>query len=182
MKRAIVTAPALAPSALAELKDWLGITTAAEDAALGVLLMAALESCEAFTGSMPIECVCEEVHPLSGDWTILETRPVQAITGIEAILTGGTRTALATSAYAIDFSADGAGRVRILDPGLAERITVRFSAGLAGDWASLPDGLRHGLMRLAAHLYRQREGEDTAALPPASVAALWRPWRRLRLA
>jgi len=43
----------------------------------------------------------------------------------------------------------------------------------------LPEPLRQGIVRLAAHLYTVR-GEAEAP-PPACVAALWRPWRRLRL-
>ncbi len=55
MKRIIVTPPALSSAALAELKRWLGITTAQDDTALTALLRAGLDMCEAFTGWMPIE-------------------------------------------------------------------------------------------------------------------------------
>ncbi len=75
-----------------------------------------------------------------------------------------------------------AGQVRVNNPGSAGRIVVRFPAGLVADWATLPEGLRHGVLRLAAFQYRSREGgTDTAQWPPSAVAALWRPWRRLRL-
>jgi hypothetical protein len=53
---------------------------------------------------------------------------------------------------------------------------------LADDWEEIPQALRHGAIRLAAHLYRERDGEPGTATPPPSVAALWRPWRRLHLA
>ena len=181
MKRAILGAPALAPAALAELKDWLGISLASEDAALGVQLRVALETCEAFTGIIPIESDCEEIFAVSADWMKLETRPVHAILAVEAIPANGSRVPFATDAYAIDFAGDGTGMVRVTNPGLAARIAVRFSAGLAADWANLPDGLRHGVIRLAAHQYRQRETRGEESMPPAAVAALWRPWRRLRL-
>ena len=39
-----------------------------------------------------------------------------------------------------------------------------------------------GVLRLAAHQHRERESEGAAPLPTAAVAALWRPWRRLRMA
>lgn len=107
--------------------------------------------------------------------------PVLAIGGVWGVATDGARLALGTDAYALDFRADGTGCVRILNPGTASRIAVRFTAGLAPDWASLPDGLRHGVIRLAAYQYRQRDGGEKAATPPAAVAALWRPWRRMRL-
>ena len=182
MKRTIVTPAVLAPAALAELKEWLGISIASEDSALTTLLRASLESCEAFTGTMPLEAGCEELLPVCFDWVKLETRPVHAIAGVDAVLATGARSALAASAYAIDFGADGAGLVRVIDPGLAQRIVVRFTGGLAADWSALPEGLRHGVVRLAAHHYRLREGDAGELTPPAAVAALWRPWRRLRLA
>ncbi|MEO6717065.1 MAG: phage head-tail connector protein, partial [Novosphingobium sp.] len=116
MKRAIVTPPVLSPAALDELKQWLGISTAQDDAPLTSLLRAALETCEAFTGSVPIQADCEEVLPLSGDWQNLQTRPVQAITAVQSIAADGSRSNLPASAYAIDLDADGGGRVLISAP------------------------------------------------------------------
>lgn len=53
-------------------------------------------------------------------------------------------------------------------------------AALPGDWAAVPPALNEGIIRFAAHLYRERDAAGDAA-PPAAVAALWRPWRELRL-
>ena len=74
------------------------------------------------------------------------------------------------------------GQIRLPCDGAPQRLAVRFSAGLAPDWAALPPGLRHGVIRLAAELYRDRTETGTARTPPAAVAALWRPWRGLCLA
>ena len=183
MKRTVVTPAALAPAALSELKDWLGISITADDAQLTALLRACLEMCEHFTGSMPLQQGCEEVLSASADWQVLAARPVQAIIGVDGLPADGPRFALPVSSYAVDLAADGTGCVRVNNPGSAGRIAVRFTAGLAADWASLPDGLRHGVLRLAAFQYRAREDSAASgALPPAAVAALWRPWRQLRLA
>lgn len=182
MKRAIITPAALSPGALAELKDWLGITTAGDDAQLTALLRAALELCEDFTAAMPLQQICEEILPVTSGWQVLTARPVQAITAVDGIPAEGARFALPIANYAIELDADGGGRVRVTNPGIAGRIAVRFSAGLSPDWASLPEALRHGVLRFAAFQHRQREGDAALALPPAAVAALWRPWRRLRLA
>ncbi len=182
MKRAIVTPAALAPAALSELKEWLGIVTTGDDPQLGALLRAALDLCEDFTGIMPLEQTCEEILPVATTWLELTARPVQAILTVDGIPAEGARFTLPVSAYAIELEANGGGRVRVFIPGIAGRIAVRFRAGLATDWPALPDGLRHGILRLAANQYRQREGDGPAQLPPAAVAALWRPWRRLRLA
>jgi uncharacterized phiE125 gp8 family phage protein len=183
MKRTVVTSAALAPAAPSELKDWLGITTASDDSQLTALLRASLEACEHFTGTMPLQQDCEELLGVSADWQALAARPVQAISGVDGLPADGPRFALPASSYEIDLGADGTGSVRVNNPGSAGRIVVRFSAGLAASWTSLPDGLRHGVLRLAAFQYRSREdGGAPGPLPPAAVAALWRPWRRLRLA
>ena len=183
MKRTIVTPAAIAPAALAELKDWLGISITEDDAQLTQLLRASLETCEHFTGTMPLQQDCEELLPVSADWQNLAARPVQAITGIDGLPADGPRFALPAGDYEVDLSADGTGSVRVSNPGSAGRAIAKFTAGLAADWSALPDGLRHGVLRLAAFQYRSREGgADAGQWPPSAVAALWRPWRRLRLA
>lgn len=179
MTRVILTPAAVPSAALAELKQWLGITIAADDAPLARVFAAALDTCESFTGTMPLQQVCEEV--LSGRGSqILATRPIQSINAVERIA-GSERIELASDAYAIDLDPDGSGRVRLLSPEPG-RVAVRFTAGLAPEWSALPESLRHGIVRLAAHQHRERESSGAAPLPPASVAALWRPWRRMRLA
>ncbi|MFA6218944.1 MAG: head-tail connector protein [Erythrobacter sp.] len=57
---------------------------------------------------------------------------------------------------------------------------LRFTGVTATDWSELDEALRHGLIRFAAHQYRERDGGDASALP-AAVAALWRPYRMVRL-
>ena len=181
MKRAILAPAELGGAALGELKSWLGISTSTEDTLLIALIGAAAEACEGFTGAMPLQQGCEEILASSPGWQRLGTRPVQAITGVEGIPAEGPRFALASDAYDIELEADGGAMVRVPRPGAAGRVAIRFVAGLVPGWGSLPDGLRHGIVRLAAHLHRGRELAD-AGTPPAAVAALWRPWRRVRLA
>lgn len=189
MKRAIVEPAILAGTALDELKQWLAISTPQEDVLLTALLHASLDMCEGFTGTMPLETLCEEMQTASGEWQCLGTRPVHAITGVDAVPTDGPRYALPSEAYAIDLDADGGGMVRLTGritgamtgSVRGSRIAVRFTAGLAPDWDSLPESLRHGIIRLAAHHYRERDN-NPGMTPPAAVAALWRPWRRIRLA
>ncbi|WP_170003385.1 head-tail connector protein [Pseudopontixanthobacter vadosimaris] len=184
MKRAIVTPAPLPGAALEELRNWLGIRSAAEDPALQRLLRAATDMCEAFTGTMPLSATCEEILCASGEWQKLATRPVQAIVGVDALPAEGARRPLASTDYAVELDAEGGGLIRILRQGDAGRVAVRFVAGLAPDWSSLPEALAHGILRLAAHDYRARDalGDTPTGTPPLAVAALWRPWRRLRLA
>lgn len=180
MTRAIIAPPLLDPAALDELKTWLGITTSRDDAALGQLLRAGLDLFEAFTGTIALTTTCEDRFAPGAGWYILSARPVPAITEVAAISAAGSRVLLPTGDYVIDLDADGAGRVRLLRAPVDPSVVVRFTAGLAAEWDLLPAAIRHGLIRLAAHEYRQREGGPAGALPVA-VAALWRPFRRVRL-
>ena len=182
MKRAIIVPAVLSGAPLDELKQWLAITTNREDDALIGLLRAATETCEAFTGRMPLEAVCEEVLPAAGHWQRIAAGPVQSVTAMYGIPADGARFTVAPDDYEADLDADGTGLVRLLRQGAAGRIAVQFTAGVAPDWASLPDGLKHGILRLAAHHFRQRDRDPVDISPPTAVAALWHPWRRLRLA
>ena len=181
MTRAIIVPPSPAPEALGELKQWLALTGSREDAMLERLIGAALELCEGFTGQLPLEATCEEVLGVSSGWQHLATRPIQAIVAVAGIPAEGARFALAADAYAIDLDPNGGARVRVISPGSAGRIAVRFVAGLAPTWNALPESLRHGVIRLAAHQHRARETNSSNQVPPAAVTALWRPWRRMRL-
>ena len=182
MQRTILTPAALPAAALDELKDWLAITTGGEDAPLTRLLHTALGLFEGFTGRMPLAAECEEVLPACTAWQRLATHPVQAIATVEAMAPDGTRNPLPVAHYTVDLAADGSARVRVLQPATAKRIAVRFTAGMASGWTALPEAIRHGAIRLAAELYRDRTEASTARTPPAAVVALWRPWRCLRLA
>lgn len=181
MKRAIVHPADVSGAALGELKQWLGITRNAEDGQLVALLHASLDLCEAFTGQVPLEATCEERHAAANGWIDLAAGPVRAITAVEEVVADGSRSPLDPAGYAIDISADAVGRVR-LDRSLnSGTVAITFVAGIAASWESLPDALRHGIVRLAAHHYLSRDASDRS-VPPASVAALWRPWKRMRLA
>jgi len=168
------------PVPLVEAKAHLRINVSDEDALLAGLLRAAADMCEAFTGRALVERAVAEVLAAPTAWTRLGAAPVRAIQGVEALAEEGTATALAAAAYAVDVDAAGDGWVRLLQFTGAKRIRVSYLAGMASGPNGLPEALRHGIVRLAAHLYVHRDRPDGAG-PPAAVTALWRPWRRLRL-
>ena len=182
MTRAIIVPPMPSPEALGELKQWLALTGSREDALLERLIGASLELGEGFTGQLLLEATCEEVLGVASGWQPLATRPVQAILAVQGVPADGARFALAADAYAIELDSDGGARIRVTSPGAAGRVAVRFVAGLSPDWSGLPESLRHGVIRLAAHQHRARETGAADPVPPAAVTALWRPWRRMRLA
>jgi uncharacterized phiE125 gp8 family phage protein len=179
MPRIIITPPDFSGAALAALKEWLAITTAREDALLVRLLASAHETCERFTGLMPLACGVEEVLAPGPDWLRLATRPVRAVTAVTWLDAEGEANVIDPAAWSQSIAADGAGAVRLDEPPDEGRLPVAFTAGIAESWAAIPPALGDGILRLAAHAYRSRD--SVASEPPAAVAALWRAWRRLRL-
>lgn len=180
MQRTIVQPPVPGTTALAELKQWLGISRPNDDAALTGLLETSLTVCEAFTGKAPLRQTVEEIIPLSATWQELTSRPVRELTAAAVIAADGTRAALAAPAETLEWRIAGSACLRVIGSLQGDSLALTLVVGIAGDWAGLPAPLRHGIIRLAAHHYRDREGKP-GAVPPASVTALWRPWREVRL-
>ncbi len=139
----------------------------------------ALALAEAFCGQRLIGRTCEAMIGIGGDWQRLPALPVSAIEGLSGLPARGAAFVLPIEAYAVDIDASGIGWVRVTAPGEASRIAVRYTAGLATAWNTLPEPVMQGVVLLAAHLFEHRDG---GAAPPAAVAALWRPFRRMRLA
>lgn len=162
-----------------EVKAWLRLETADEDALVDRLIRSAIGYGEGFTGQALI--VRDEVQrlPASREWQRLSWTPVRAITEVTGVPAEGAAFALPAGSYAVDIDGNGDGWVRVTQPGSAGRVEVTASAGLAADWAGLPEAIRQGVVRLAAHMFAQRDGDGGA--PPAAVSALWRPWRRMRI-
>lgn len=149
-----------------------------EPALVARLAGTALELAEQFCGRALIARAREDVLVAVPGWQKLAAAPVTSIAGVTALPVAGAPAVLAADRYAVDIDADGIGWVRIGDAGGAGRVAVSYTAGLAVGWDALPPPIAQGVAMLAAHLFEHRE-DDRA--PPAAVAALWRPWRVMRL-
>ena len=169
------------PVSLDEVKAYLRLDDETEDAAIAGLLRSATALCEGFTGQALIAREVRETIPARSEWRRLARTPVRAISGVEGLPAEGSAFALPADAYAIDIDANGDGWVRVTRPGTAGRAIVTYEAGMAADWNGVPEPVRQGIVRLVAHLFTHRDAAGDAG-PPAAVAALWRPWRRMRLA
>lgn len=182
MQRTIVQPPVPGDAALAELKHWLGITRPNEDDTLRQLLGTSLTICEAFTGKAPMRQTVEETIPPVTGWQELVSRPVHMLTSAAVLADGGERTPIASLVDALEWRIGASACVRLRRPVDGQGLVLQLVVGIAADWIALPAPLRHGIIRLAAHHFRDREGTTKAgAVPPASVTALWRPWREVRL-
>jgi uncharacterized phiE125 gp8 family phage protein len=160
---------------IAECKAYLRLDRDVEDAAIAGFIRTSMGLCEAFTGQWLIIREGEQRLAQTSEWQRLAVVPVVAITSVvgSAGVVPGTR-------YETDIDIGGNGWVRLLDPVDVTAPVVRFRAGLGVDWNGVPEALRQGMIRLVVHLFTHRDAPDAGA-PPAAVAAMWRPWRRVRL-
>jgi uncharacterized phiE125 gp8 family phage protein len=176
-----LTPPAVAAEAVDAAKTYLRIETDEEDILIASLLIAAIRHAEGFLGQLLLRRSGVDRLLASTDWKRINVTPVQAITSVTAVPTTGAPFLLAPAAYAIDIDGSGDGWVRVGQPGIARWIDVNVEAGMASDWDAIPEPLRLAVLRLTGHLYGSRDDPGESG-PPAAVAALLRPWRRMKLA
>lgn len=169
-----------AGASLHQVKDYLRIGGSGEDGLLEGLIKSATALCEQFLGQWLIIGEARETVRGDGGWQRLSARPVVAILGVEVVGPDGAGQALPVDAYSVDIDASGDGWVRARPLSGQRVLAVRYRAGMAEDADGLPEPIRQGIVRLAAEHFSARGGE--VASPPAVVSALWRPWRRMRLA
>lgn len=157
---------------LAECKAFLRLERDDEDAVLAGLMRTATGLCEAFIGQWLMVRETEQRLAPGTDWQMLRVQPVVDVLAVRV-----GEQVLPESGYEVDITLSGEGWVRLAGGNAA---VVRYRAGLAESWNELPEPLRQGLVRLVAHLFTHRDAAD-AGPPPTAVAAMWRPWRRMRL-
>jgi uncharacterized phiE125 gp8 family phage protein len=171
----------IAPPAvtLAEAQAFARIESGEEEALLDGLVRSSTALCEAFIGRQLIARPFVEIVAASAEWQRLDHFPVRSIETVERLMPDGSRGPIPQGQYDGDIDSDGAGWVRT--SGCVDwRVRVSGEAGLAEDPNGVPEPIRQGIVRLAAHLFESRDGP--AGEPPAAVTALWRPYRRMRLA
>jgi len=156
------------------------IDTGEEEAVLAGLIRSASALCEAFVNQVVIARPFELDLPASGNWERLAVTPVKSISEVATLEADGVAAVLPNDGYAVDIDSSGDGWVRVVQADGALRVRVTGTAGIADDENGVPEPIRQGVLRLIAHLFTTRDGEGGD--PPAAVTALWRPYRRLRLA
>lgn len=172
--------PGEVPVSLNEARSWLRLGATIDDAVVAGLVRAATSVCEAFVGQWLIVRAGEDILPLAPGGVIQPgVRPVVGIDAVDLLLPDGGTVALAAGDYRTAIGRDGTARVTIDDPRGAERACVAYRAGIAEGANDIPEAIRQGILRMTQHLHDARDGAGAA--PPAAIAALWQPWRRLTL-
>lgn len=165
---------------MAEAQAYVRIENGEEEAVLAGLVRTATAMCEQFTGRALLARDFEETLAACCQWQKLSLTPVRSILSLEAVAEDGGLTPLPSDAFAIDIDAAGDGWIRLTSAGDARLVKVTASAGMASDCNGVPEPMRQGILRLTAFLFNARDGQGGE--PPAAVTALWRPFRRMRLA
>lgn len=165
---------------MSEAQAYVRVETGEEEAVLAALVRSASALCEAFLNQAIIARNFTVAVPACVTWQRLPIGPVRSIDLVEAADAEGNNVPLAAEDYAIDIDAGGDGWVRISANLSASRISISGSAGMVANQNDVPEPIRQGVLRLVAHLFTTRDGSDGE--PPAAVTALWRPYRRMRLA
>ena len=165
---------------MSEAQAYVRIETGEEEAVLAGLIRTASALCEAFINQVVIARDFELDVPASGAWERLPLTPIRAIDEVDTIGDDGAVTPLASGAYAVDIDSSGDGWLRMIAATAAKRLRASGSAGMADDENGVPEPIRQGVLRLVSHLFTARDSDGGE--PPAAVTALWRPYRRLRLA
>jgi len=165
---------------IAEAQAFLRIETGEEEALLAGLIRTASGLCEAFINQVVILRDFEVDLPASGCWERVPVTPVRSIGEVDAVDANGVATAMQPSAYSLDIDSAGDGWVRVMQANGKTRLRARGTAGIADGENGVPEPIRQGVLRLVSHLFTIRDGDGGE--PPAAVTALWRPYRRLRLA
>ncbi|WP_338424746.1 head-tail connector protein [Sphingopyxis kveilinensis] len=171
--------PGDAPVSLNEARGWLRLGATVDDAVVAGLVRAATNICEAFIGQWLIVRAAEERLPIGAGTLRLNARPVVGIDGVALIAPDGGEMPLGDGEYRVTVSRDGSTRITVERAGDAERLRVAYRAGVADGANGIPEAIRQGIVRMTQHLHDARDGAGAA--PPAAIAALWQPWRRLTL-
>lgn len=171
----------LPEAALDDMRAYLRLEPAQDDPLLAALAASAITHCEAFTRQIFLRRGVTERLSAASAWQRLGATPVTAITALSGLPAEGAAFVLPVHAYMIDIDLNHDGWVRVMQPGTAGRVDVTYQAGIASSWDALPEALRLAAMRLLGHLHAVRDDPDDKG-PPVAVAALLRPWRRMRLA
>jgi uncharacterized phiE125 gp8 family phage protein len=181
MMAVVETGPLPLAAGIDEAREFARLGAGIDDVMLAAMVRSATSICEQFIGQALVSrSMTETVNIRVGEWLRLARSPVSAISAVVGVPAEGAAFALPVGHYAIDIDAGGDGWVRVSEPGIAGRMRVTYQAGMVASAGLVPDALRQGVVMLSAHLLRERD-RDVPSEPPAAVAALWRPWRRIRL-
>lgn len=189
MTMLLLTPPAVEPVTLAEMKDYLRLSSTSEDELLAGLLAAARQTVERETGTA---LVTQTWRLYLDDWpqhglVRIARCPVSRIVSVTAYDPDGNPAAIDAGHLFLDAGSRPA-RLYLSAAAVALRplngLEIDFEAGFGESGADVPDGLKRVIKALAAHWYEfrsvARPGDQPVSFPPA-FGRMVASWRRMAI-
>jgi uncharacterized phiE125 gp8 family phage protein len=206
----VVTAPAVTPVSLDEVKAHLRVDSDTEDALIAAMIAGAAGSAELYLGRSlitqtlrltldrwPVNGTGRGVR-FDGPWLNgprlieLARPPVQSIASVTVYDDDDQASTVDPSVYRLANGSNDRARL-VLRKGqawptgarIADAIEIAYGAGYGDAGADVPEPIRQGILALVAFWFEHRDGAGWALdSPPLPVGAvtLWRPFRLIGLA
>ncbi|RMF08909.1 MAG: hypothetical protein D6763_08960 [Alphaproteobacteria bacterium] len=182
-----LTGPVEEPVTIAEARAYLRLDGDDDNAVVAACIMAARQACESYTGRSLISQTWQLYLDRWPEGAIILPRPpLQSVTSITVYDADGGATALDLGDFWVDSAAAPARLLAksatvLLQPGRRlGGIEITYDAGYGDSWNDVPQALRQGILMAVANFYEHRAADSAAGLP-APIAALWQPYRVVRL-
>ncbi len=166
LKPVLTSAPAALPVTTDEAKAQLSIAHSDQDAFISRLVAAATAHLDGYAGVLGRALITQtwrqDFHSFA-DCLRLPLEPVQSVSSVTYYDSDNVLQTLATSFYNLHTDAIGPRIVLKPDqfwPSTYKRddaVSVTFMAGYGADETAVPEGIRHAILMLVAHWYRNRE-------------------------
>ncbi|MGL4323002.1 MAG: head-tail connector protein [Beijerinckiaceae bacterium] len=184
----LLEGPVVEPVSLADMKDWLRITTADEDGVISKLISAARLTVEAASGQI---LVSQKWRLVLDSWPAngivrVPLRPLISCDAIRVFTGLSTSETIAATAYELDVRSDppriALTHVLPVPARALAGIEIDVTAGTGTAAAMVPADLVQAVKRLTAHWFEKRGDEPNMEPPlPPDVVARIAPYRRVRI-
>ncbi len=172
----LVTAPLNEPITFAQAKNFLRIEHNADDEPITRAITAARQAAEQYLRLALLTQTWDYTlaNPCSG-WINLPVGPAQSVVSLVLTAPDGSTSNVSTEHYRL--SVDG-GSLQLTPGVAAEKMAVRYVAGIATTVSEVPAMIVQGMLHHLAVLMENRDGE--VALPMQAIAC-YQPYRRIAL-
>ena len=171
-----ISAPALEPLTLAEIKLLLRIDATEHDAYLLMLIEAARETTEEYANIALITQTWQASCYNFEETLQLAKYPVQAVTSVKAVDCEGDELALTSDQYCFD-QTDSSITLHSCPTGF-DHIEVEFTAGFGADSTVVPAAIKQAII---AHIQLMFENRVNCIGLPDSSKAVYQTYRKVRL-
>lgn len=177
----LVTAPASDPLALADAKTHLKVEDGTDDELIRLLVLAAAEQCETFTGRKFVTQTWDlKLDGFPCGAIDLPFPPVSSVTSVSYVDTNGDSQTWSSSLYQTDLPAGPQATIARIQPAYAQTypqtrsqwnaVTVRFVCGYGGP-QDVPGSIQAAMKLLIGHWYANREAVAVSAgTVPSEIA------------